>query len=160
MPPWFADCAGPAPCSAPSWRWRSWRAGPRCDHRGGRGPGRSPWDVSRWSGGSSSGSAVAVAAGLLPITLGSETWGSIQYPAAFCGVTGLRPTFGRVSRHGAMTLSSTMDKLGPLARTADDCGLLLAATAGSDPDDPTAIARRFTPPSGRPCGRYRLGLLR
>jgi aspartyl-tRNA(Asn)/glutamyl-tRNA(Gln) amidotransferase subunit A len=128
--------------------------------RGGRGPGRSPWDVTRWSGGSSSGSAVAVAAGMLPLTLGSETWGSIQYPAAFCGVTGLRPTFGRVSRHGAMTLSSTMDKLGPLARTAEDCGLVLAAAAGSDPEDPTAMARRFTAPSSRPSGRYRLGLLR
>jgi aspartyl-tRNA(Asn)/glutamyl-tRNA(Gln) amidotransferase subunit A len=125
-----------------------------------RRPGRSPWDVSRWSGGSSSGSAVTVAAGMLPFTLGSETWGSIQYPAAFSGVTGLRPTFGRVSRHGAMTLSSRMDKLGPLARTAEDCGLVLAATAGSDPEDPTALARRFTPPSGRPSRRYRIGLLR
>lgn len=126
----------------------------------GRRAGRSPWDVSRWSGGSSSGSAVAVAAGMLPFTLGSETWGSIQYPAAFSGVTGLRPTFGRVSRHGAMTLSSTMDKLGPLARTAEDCGLVLAATAGSDPEDPTSLARRFTPPSGPPSRRYRIGLLR
>src|SRR5690242_318211 len=103
--------------------------------------GRSPWDPSRWSGGSSSGSAAAVAAGLLPFTLGSETWGSIQYPAAFCGVTGLRPTFGRVSRHGARTLSRTMDKLGPLAQTAEDCGVVLAATAGADPNDPSALTR-------------------
>src|SRR6185503_20391905 len=65
------------------------------------GPGRTPWDLDRWSGGSSSGPAAAVAAGLVPFAIGSETWGSIQYPAAFCGVTGLRPTFGRVSRHGA-----------------------------------------------------------
>jgi aspartyl-tRNA(Asn)/glutamyl-tRNA(Gln) amidotransferase subunit A len=122
--------------------------------------GRSPWDPSRWSGGSSSGSAAAVAAGLLPFTLGSETWGSIQYPAAFCGVTGLRPTFGRVSRHGARTLSRTMDKLGPLAQTAEDCGLVLAAAAGADPNDPSALARRFQAPSAPSVRRYRLGILR
>jgi aspartyl-tRNA(Asn)/glutamyl-tRNA(Gln) amidotransferase subunit A len=122
--------------------------------------GRSPWDLSRWSGGSSSGSAAAVAAGLLPFTLGSETWGSIQYPAAFCGVTGLRPTFGRVSRHGSVTLSATMDKLGPLAQTAEDCGLVLAATAGADPDDPSALARRFQAPAVAVGRRYRLGILR
>jgi Asp-tRNA(Asn)/Glu-tRNA(Gln) amidotransferase A subunit family amidase len=122
--------------------------------------GRSPWDPSRWSGGSSSGSAAAVAAGLLPFTLGSETWGSIQYPAAFCGVTGLRPTFGRVSRHGAMTLSATMDKLGPLAQTAEDCGVVLAATAGADPDDPSALGRRFQAPLAPAARRYRLGILR
>ena len=84
------------------------------------GPGRSPWDRARWSGGSSSGSGSAVSAGLVPFAIGSETWGSIQFPAAFCGVTGLRPTYGRVSRHGAMALSWTMDKLGPIARTAED----------------------------------------
>jgi aspartyl-tRNA(Asn)/glutamyl-tRNA(Gln) amidotransferase subunit A len=122
--------------------------------------GRSPWDPSRWSGGSSSGSAAAVAAGLLPFTLGSETWGSIQYPAAFCGVTGLRPTFGRVSRHGARTLSRTMDKLGPLAQTAEDCGLVLAATAGADPNDPSALARRFLAPAAPGIRRFRLGILR
>jgi len=123
-------------------------------------PGRSPWDPTRWSGGSSSGSAAAVAAGLVPFTLGSETWGSLQYPAAFCGVTGLRPTFGRVSRHGTRTLSPTMDKLGPLAQTAEDCGVVLAATAGADPNDPTALARRFQAPVAPPARRYRLGVLR
>ncbi|HKT60609.1 MAG TPA: amidase, partial [Gemmatimonadales bacterium] len=122
--------------------------------------GRSPWDPSRWSGGSSSGSAAAVAAGLLPFTLGSETWGSIQYPAAFCGVTGLRPTFGRMSRHGARTLSRTMDKLGPMAQTAEDCGVVLAATAGADPNDPSALARRFQAPLAPSVRRYRLGILR
>jgi aspartyl-tRNA(Asn)/glutamyl-tRNA(Gln) amidotransferase subunit A len=122
--------------------------------------GRSPWNPSRWSGGSSSGSAAAVAAGLLPFTLGSETWGSIQYPAAFCGATGLRPTFGRVSRHGARTLSRTMDKLGPLAQTAEDCGLVLAASAGADPNDPSALARRFQAPAAPSIRRYRLGILR
>lgn len=125
------------------------------------GPGRSPWDPARWSGGSSSGSGSAVGAGLVPFAIGSETWGSIQFPAAFCGVTGLRPTYGRVSRHGAMALSWTMDKLGPLARTAEDCGLVLAAIAGPDPEDPTALDRGFTWPvraEGR--RRYRLGILR
>ena len=107
------------------------------------GPGRSPWDQSRWSGGSSSGSGSAVGAGLVPFAIGSETWGSIQFPAAFCGVTGLRPTYGRVSRHGAMALSWTMDKLGPLARTAEDCGLVLAAIAGRVPADPTTSERPF-----------------
>ena len=125
------------------------------------GPGRSPWDPARWSGGSSSGSGSAVGAGLVPFAVGSETWGSIQYPAAFCGVTGLRPTYGRVSRHGAMALSWTMDKLGPLARTADDCGLVLAAIAGADPADPTALDRPFAyPPKSAGRRRYRLGILR
>ena len=92
-------------------------------------------------------------AGLVPFAIGSETWGSIQFPAAFCGVTGLRPTYGRVSRHGAMALSWTMDKLGPLARTAEDCGLVLAAIAGPDPADPSALDRPLRrsptdPPNG------------
>jgi aspartyl-tRNA(Asn)/glutamyl-tRNA(Gln) amidotransferase subunit A len=125
------------------------------------GPGKTPWDASRWSGGSSSGPGSAVAAGLVPFAIGSETWGSIQYPAAFCGVSGLRPTYGRVSRHGAMALSWTMDKLGPLARSAEDCGLVLEAIAGPDPQDPTAIAERFTAPRrARLARRYRVGILR
>ena len=125
------------------------------------GPGRSPWDTARWSGGSSSGSGSAVGAGLVPFAIGSETWGSIQYPAAFCGVTGLRPTYGRVSRHGAMALSWTMDKLGPLARTVEDCGTVLAAIAGPDPADPSALDRRFTyPPGAKSRKRYRLGILK
>ena len=125
------------------------------------GPGRSPWDQTRWSGGSSSGSGSAVGAGLVPFAIGSETWGSIQFPAAFCGVTGLRPTYGRVSRHGAMALSWTMDKLGPLARTAEDCGLVLAAIAGPDPADPSALDQRFAfPDRSSERKRYRLGILR
>jgi aspartyl-tRNA(Asn)/glutamyl-tRNA(Gln) amidotransferase subunit A len=124
------------------------------------GPGRSPWDPSRWSGGSSSGSGSAVGAGLVPFAIGSETWGSIQYPATFCGVTGLRPTYGRVSRHGAMALSWTMDKLGPLARTAEDCGLVLAAMAGPDPADPSALNHPFSNPSDTQLRRrYRIGVL-
>jgi aspartyl-tRNA(Asn)/glutamyl-tRNA(Gln) amidotransferase subunit A len=125
------------------------------------GPGRSPWDPARWSGGSSSGSGAAVGAGLVPFAIGSETWGSIQYPAAFCGVTGLRPTYGRVSRHGAMALSWTMDKLGPLARTVADCGTVLAAIAGPDPADPSALGQGFTYQAGAKVRkRYRLGILK
>jgi Asp-tRNA(Asn)/Glu-tRNA(Gln) amidotransferase A subunit family amidase len=124
------------------------------------GPGKSPWDLTRWSGGSSSGPGSAVGAGLVPFAIGSETWGSIQFPAAFCGVTGLRPTYGRVSRHGAMALSWTMDKLGPLARTAEDCGLVLAAIAGPDPRDPTAVAQPFVLQQTGSSRRFRIGVLR
>jgi Asp-tRNA(Asn)/Glu-tRNA(Gln) amidotransferase A subunit family amidase len=123
------------------------------------GPGKSPWDPSRWSGGSSSGPGSAVGAALVPFAIGSETWGSIQFPAAFCGVSGLRPTYGRVSRHGAMALSWTMDKLGPLARTAEDCGLVLAAIAGPDPLDPTAVAGQFVLPRSARTRRFRIGVL-
>ncbi len=97
----------------------------------------------------------------MPFAIGSETWGSIQFPAAFCGVTGLRPTYGRVSRHGAMALSWTMDKLGPLGRTAEDCGIVLAAIAGRDSADPSTLAARFThPPRTGRRGRFRIGILR
>src|SRR5207253_5206996 len=78
------------------------------------GPGLNPWDLTRWSGGSSSGSGSAVAAGLVPFALGSETSGSILTPSSYCGITGLRPTYGLVSRRGAMALSWTMDKIGPM----------------------------------------------
>ncbi len=98
---------------------------------------RTPWNMDYWSGGSSSGSGAAVAAGLVGFAIGSETSGSIITPAAFCGVSGLRPTYGAVSRHGAMALSWTLDKLGPMCRTASDCGIVLEAIAGRDPLDPT-----------------------
>jgi aspartyl-tRNA(Asn)/glutamyl-tRNA(Gln) amidotransferase subunit A len=124
------------------------------------GPGKCPWDATRWSGGSSSGPGSAVGAGLVPFAIGSETWGSIQYPSAFCGVSGLRPTYGRVSRHGAMALSWTMDKLGPLARTANDCATVLAAIAGPDPEDPSAIADTFKMPMPDQSRRFRIGILR
>lgn len=104
------------------------------------GPGRNAWDRNCWSGGSSSGPGSAVGAGLIPFAIGSETWGSIMTPAGYNGIAGLRPTYGRISRHGAMALSWTMDKLGPMGRTVDDCGLVLAAIAGSDPLDPTSIS--------------------
>jgi aspartyl-tRNA(Asn)/glutamyl-tRNA(Gln) amidotransferase subunit A len=102
------------------------------------GPGRNPWDTERWTGGSSSGSGAAVAAGLVGFAIGTETWGSILCPSAFCGVTGLRPTYGRVSRAGGMVGSFTLDKIGPIGRSASDCRLVLDAIAGPDPDDPSA----------------------
>lgn len=98
---------------------------------------RNPWDTDHWSGGSSSGPGAATAASLAGFTIGSETWGSIICPSAFCGVTGLRPTYGRVSRWGAMPFSWTMDKIGPMARSAEDCGYILEAMAGSDSRDAT-----------------------
>jgi len=107
------------------------------------GPGLTPWNTKFWSGGSSSGPGSAVSAGLVPFAIGSETSGSILTPAAFSGVTGLRPTYGRVSRHGAMALCWTLDKLGPMARSADDCALVLAAIAGRDDLDPTSVDRPF-----------------
>ena len=110
------------------------------------GPGRTPWNRDYWSGGSSSGPGAATAAGLVAFSIGSETSGSIITPAAFCGVSGLRPTYGRVSRHGAMALSWTLDKLGPMCRGAEDCGLVLAAIAGRDPHDPTSADRKFSLP--------------
>ena len=107
------------------------------------GPGLNPWNKTYWSGGSSSGSGAAVAAGLVPYALGSETSGSILTPASYCGVTGLRPTYGLVSRHGAMALSWTLDKLGVLARSADDCGHVLHEIAGGDDDDPGSAHKSF-----------------
>ena len=101
------------------------------------GPGLNPWNIKHWSGGSSSGSGSAVAAGLVPYALGSETWGSIVTPSTYCGITGLRPTWGLVSRYGAMELGWTMDKVGPMARTAEDCGWILQAIAGEDVRDNT-----------------------
>jgi Asp-tRNA(Asn)/Glu-tRNA(Gln) amidotransferase A subunit family amidase len=95
---------------------------------------RTPWDVSKGSSGSSAGSASAVAAGLVPFAIGTETLGSIISPSTACGVTGLRPTYGRVSRAGAMALSWSMDKAGPIARTAEDCALVLAALTAAGPD--------------------------
>src|SRR5262249_17527287 len=107
------------------------------------GPGLNPWNKAYWSGGSSSGPGASVAAGLVPFGIGSETSGSILTPSAFCGVTGLRPTYGRVSRHGAMALSWTLDKLGPMARSADDCGIVLGAIAGQEAADPTSVDRPY-----------------
>jgi aspartyl-tRNA(Asn)/glutamyl-tRNA(Gln) amidotransferase subunit A len=101
------------------------------------GPGRSPWNRDFWSGGSSAGPGAAVGAALVPWAIGSETSGSIITPSAFSGVTGLRPTYGAVSRHGAMALSWTLDKIGPMCRTAADCNTVLRIIMGEDEKDPT-----------------------
>jgi aspartyl-tRNA(Asn)/glutamyl-tRNA(Gln) amidotransferase subunit A len=128
------------------------------------GPGRTPWNTDFWSGGSSSGPGAATAAGLVAFSLGSETSGSIVTPAAFSGVSGLRPTYGRVSRHGAMALCWTLDKLGPMCRTAEDCGLVMAAIAGRDPKDATSLARPFAPPpplaKGGKARGFRVGVIK
>lgn len=102
---------------------------------------RNPWDPQRITGGSSSGSGVSVAACASFAALGSDTAGSIRLPAAFCGTAGFKPTYGRVSRAGALPLSFSLDTVGPLARTVEDCALILQAIAGPDPRDPTADAR-------------------
>ena len=104
---------------------------------------RNPWNPEEGSSGSSAGSASAVAAGLVPFAIGTETLGSIVSPSTVCGTTGLRPTFGRVSRYGAMALSWSMDKIGPITRSAADAGLVLSAIAHYDPRDAHAIAAGF-----------------
>ena len=100
----------------------------------------NPWALDHITGGSSSGSGAAVAARLTFAALGSDTGGSVRMPAHFCGVTGLKTTVGRISRAGAMPLSQSLDTVGPLARSAEDCALLLGLMAGGDPEDPTAVA--------------------
>jgi aspartyl-tRNA(Asn)/glutamyl-tRNA(Gln) amidotransferase subunit A len=124
-----------------------------------QGPGLNPWDAKRWAGGSSSGSGAAVAAGLMPYAIGSETSGSILTPAAFCGVTGLRPTYGLVSRYGCMPLSWTMDKIGVVARSAEDCAHVLSVMAGGDERDAGASGKgfRFAPELARPAREVRAG---
>ena len=113
------------------------------------GPGRTPWNRNFWSGGSSSGPGAAVAAGLVGFAIGSETNGSIMVPSAFCGVSGLRPTYGRVSRHGAMALMWSSDKLGPMCRSARDTQAVIDVIAGKDPNDPTARDMPFKTIRGR-----------
>ncbi len=103
------------------------------------GGAKNPWDERCWTCGSSSGSGVITAAALAAFAIGTETWGSIICPSTYCGVSGLRPTFGRVGRGGAMALSYTMDKIGPMARSADDCGLILEALAAHDRDDAMSL---------------------
>jgi len=110
-------------------------------HNSHFGAVRNPWNVNHVTGGSSSGSGAAVAARLSFAALGSDTGGSIRGPANFCGVTGLKTTVGRVSRAGAMPLSQSLDTVGPLARSVEDCALLLGLIAGHDPEDPTTTAR-------------------
>ena len=123
----------------------------------------NPWDRGRWSCGSSSGSGSATAAALVGFSIGSETWGSILCPSAFDGVTGLRPTYGRVPRTGAMALSWTMDKIGPMARSAEDCRIVLEAIGGPDPGDPSSLGDVAAREEGRTpadARGYRVGVVR
>lgn len=105
------------------------------------GPVKNPWDLSRVPGGSSGGSAVAVAAGLSPAATGTDTGGSIRQPASLCGITGIKPTYGRVSRYGMIAYASSLDQAGPMAKTAEDCAMLLNAMAGHDAKDSTSLER-------------------
>jgi Asp-tRNA(Asn)/Glu-tRNA(Gln) amidotransferase A subunit family amidase len=123
------------------------------------GQTKNPWNPEQGSSGSSAGSAAATAAGLVAFAIGSETWGSIVSPCTRTGCTGLRPTFGRVSRHGAMALSWTMDKLGPITRSVEDAALVFAAIAGPDGLDPTVVARPFRWPLGRDVRTVRVGFV-
>jgi len=123
------------------------------------GQTRNPWNLDRGSSGSSAGSGAAVAAGLVGFAIGTETWGSIVSPGSVCGVSGLRPSFGRVSRYGAMTLAWSMDKIGPMCRSAQDCALVFAAIAGADPRDPATRAAPFRPPAPADLRGVRIGYL-
>jgi Asp-tRNA(Asn)/Glu-tRNA(Gln) amidotransferase A subunit family amidase len=121
---------------------------------------RNPWNLEQGSSGSSAGSAATTAAGLVGFAIGSETLGSIVSPSTRCGVTGLRPTYGRVSRSGAMALSWSMDKLGPLARSVEDCALVFDAIHGADGRDPAARTTPFNWDSERPLSDLRVGYFR
>ncbi len=123
------------------------------------GTTKNPWKTDQGSSGSSAGSASATAAGLVPFAIGTETWGSIVSPCTRCGVTGLRPTFGRVSRHGVMALSWTMDKVGPIARSAEDCALVFSAIAGKDPLDPVSTDGPAPWPAGRSVSELKVGFV-
>src|SRR6266516_2456596 len=126
-------------------------------------PARNPWSLERFTGGSSSGSGAAVASGMVPLALGSDTGGSIRGPASLCGVVGLMPTFGLVSRAGVITNSYTFDHCGPLARTVDDCALALEALAGYDPKDAGSLSRpipRYRRALGQDLRGLRIGVLR
>ena len=119
------------------------------------GPSRNPWNPEYIPGGSSGGSAVAVAAGLAPIALGSDTGGSIRQPASLCGIAGLKPTWGRVSRYGLIAFASSLDQIGPMARTAHDAAIALSVLAGADPYDSTASQEPLSDYAGALTGDVR-----
>lgn len=125
-----------------------------------KGPTRNPWDLTRTPGGSSGGSAAAVAAGLCAGALGSDTGGSIRMPASFCGITGLKPTYGSVSRYGLVAFASSLDQIGPMARSACDVGILYDAIRGHDPQDATSLPQDYppSPREGIPLRGLRIGV--
>ncbi|MDD2988297.1 MAG: Asp-tRNA(Asn)/Glu-tRNA(Gln) amidotransferase subunit GatA [Zoogloea sp.] len=129
------------------------------------GPTRNPWNTDKVPGGSSGGSAAAVAARMVPIATGTDTGGSIRQPAALCGITGIKPTYGRVSRYGMIAYASSLDQGGAFGRSADDCAVLLSAMAGHDPRDSTSLeqgpedfGRECTPAKAQPLAGLRIGL--